>query len=76
MKNWVENTIQGLRKNDNFTDKVKDEYMPDDLDDTLIKNLGPLADMARPSKEHSTFTQDVRIKEDLDRINDIIKKII
>jgi hypothetical protein len=30
----------------------------------------------RPSKEHSTFSQDVRIKEDLDRINDLMKKII
>jgi hypothetical protein len=32
--------------------------------------------MIRPSKDHSTFTQDVRIKEDVNRINQIIKKII
>ena len=44
--------------------------------DKLIKDLGPIADMLRPSKEHSTFSQDVRIKEDLDRINQIMKQII
>jgi hypothetical protein len=50
--------------------------MPDEIDGKLVKNLGPIADMLRPSKEHSTFTQDVRIKEDLDRINQIMKQII
>ena len=76
MKNWVENTIQGLRKNDNFSNQIQNDYKPDEIDDKLIKDLGPIADMLRPSKEHSTFAQDVRIKEDLDRINQIIKKII
>ena len=76
MKNWVENTIQGLRKNDNFSNQVQNDYMPGEIDDKLIKDLGPLADMARPSKEHSTFVQDVKIKEDLDRINQIMKQII
>ena len=76
MKNWVENTIQGLRKNDNFSNQVQNDYMPDEINDKLIKDLGPLADMVRPSKDHSTFTQDVRIKEDLDRINQIMKQII
>jgi hypothetical protein len=76
MKNWVENTIQGLRKNDDFTNQIKNDYMPAEIDDTLIKDLGPIADMIRPSKDHSTFTQDVRIREDLNRINDIMKKII
>ena len=76
MRNWVENTIQGLRKNDEFTNQVQNDYMPSELDDLLIKDLGPIADMMRPSKDHSTFTQDVRIREDLNRINDIMKKII
>jgi hypothetical protein len=76
MRNWVENTTQQLRKNDSFTNRVETEYMPDDIDDTYIKDLGPIADMARPSKDHSTFVQDIRIKEDLDRINNLIKKII
>ena len=76
MKNWVDTTIDGLRRNDNFDNEIEDEYMPADVTDDLIGDLGPLADMARPSKDHSTFTQDVRIKEDLDRINQIIKQII
>jgi hypothetical protein len=76
MKSWVDNTIQGLRKNDDFTNQVKNDYMPSELDDTLIKDLGPIADMMRPSKDHSTFTQDVRIREDLERINQIMKQII
>lgn len=76
MKNWVENTIQQLRSNDDLTNQIQNDYMPSDLSDEDVKNLGPIADLIRPSKEHSTFTQDIRIKEDLDRINDIMKKII
>jgi hypothetical protein len=75
MKNWVETTIQDLRKQDTTNPEVEN-IMPDEIDVKLVKDLGPIADMLRPSKEHSTFTQDVRIKEDLDRINQIMKKII
>ena len=52
------------------------DYYNNFKDGKLVKNLGPIADMLRPSKEHSTFNQDIRIKEDLDRINQIIKQII
>jgi hypothetical protein len=76
MSSWVNNTIDHLRKNDNFDNEIENEYMPADVDDVLLDKLGPLADMVRPSKEHSTFNQDIRIKEDLDRINQIIKQII
>ncbi len=76
MKNWVEATIGDLRKQDNLSDRVDQEFMPEPIDGELMNNLGPIADMMRPSKEHSTFSQDVRIKEDLNRINDLIKKII
>ena len=75
MRNWVDKTIQDLRTQDTTHSEVED-IMPDRIDDKLIDDLGPIADMIRPSKEHSTFTQDIRIKEDLDRINDLIKKII
>lgn len=75
MRNWVDKTIQDLRTQDTTHSEVED-IMPDRIDDKLIDDLGPIADMLRPSKEHSTFTQDIRIKEDLDRINDLIKKII
>jgi len=76
MKNWVEGTMKQLRNNDSLANRVDDEFMPDQIDVNLVKDLGPYANMVRPSKDHSTFTQDVRIKEDLDRINQIIKKII
>ena len=76
MSSWVNNTIDHLRKNDNFDNEIENEYMPADVDDTLVDKLGPLADMVRPSKDHSTFSQDIRIKEDLERINQIIKQII
>lgn len=75
MKNWVETTIQDLRKQDTTNSEVEN-IMPDDIDDKMIKDLGPIADMLRPSKDHSTFTQDVRIKEDVNRINDLMKKVI
>jgi hypothetical protein len=75
MKNWVNTTIQDMRKQDTTNPEVEN-VMPDEIDGKLVKNLGPIADMLRPSKEHSTFTQDVRIKEDLDRINQIMKQII
>jgi hypothetical protein len=76
MKNWVESTIQDFRKQDNLSNRMDQEVMPEPIDSDLMDNLGPIADMLRPSKEHSTFSQDVRIKEDLERINDIMKKII
>lgn len=76
MKNWVENTIQDLRKNEKGSQDIRKEVMPDKIDSNFIKDLGPLADMLRPSKDHSNFAQSVKIKEDLNRINQIMKKII
>ena len=76
MKNWGESKLQDLRKQDNSSNEIEQEFVPDKIDINSIKDLGPIADMLRPSKEHSTFAQDVRIREDLDRINQIIKKII
>lgn len=75
MRNWVEKTIQDLRKQDTTHSEVEN-IMPDEIDDNFIKDLGPIADMLRPSQEHSTFTQDVRIRESVDRINQLMKKII
>lgn len=76
MKNWVDKTMGELRSADNTSTEVHQEYLPDEVDANTIKDLGPIADMLRPSKEHSTFTQDVSIKEDVDRINLLMKKII
>jgi hypothetical protein len=50
--------------------------MPDDVNQDLIDDMGWLADMNRPSKEHSSTNDDIKITEALKRINDIMKKII
>ena len=76
VKNWVEKTMEDLRKGDEFHKDVKNDYMPDDVNDDLIDNMGWLADMNRPSKEHSSVNDDIKITEALKRINDIMKKII
>lgn len=76
MKNWVENTIHNLRRQEELPNRMDKEMMPEPIDGNTLEDLGPIADMIRPSKEHSTFVQDIRIKEDLDRINQIMKQII
>ena len=76
VKNWIETTIQDLRSGGHLRDNINNEVMPDELSGEELKSLGPIADMIRPSKDHSTFTQDVRIKEDVNRINNLMKKII
>lgn len=76
VKNWVNSTLDLMRKGDNFKKSVNKEYMPDEVNQDLADKMGWLADMNRPSKEHSTFVQDVKITEDLKRINQIMKKII
>ncbi len=76
VKNWVNQTLTDLRNGDQFKNNVQTDYMPDDVNDDLVDQMGWLADMNRPSKEHSTLVQDVKITEDLKRINQIMKKII
>ncbi len=76
MKKWVDTTIEDLRKGGDLRNDINNEVMPDELGVEELKSLGPIADMIRPSKEHSTFNQDIRIKEDVNRINNLMKKII
>jgi hypothetical protein len=76
VRNWVNQTLTDMRNGDNFSNQTKQDFVPDEVGDELKDNLGWLADMNRPSKEHSTFVQDIKLKEDLQRINLIMKKII
>ena len=76
VKNWVNNTIGNLRKGDQQNTEIHRDYMPDDVNQDLIDDMGWLADMNRPSKEHSSTNDDIKITEALKRINDIMKKII
>ena len=73
MRNWVTNTIKNLRDGDDFTKKIENEYMPEEpVDKNFLKDLGPLASEFDPGDE----TDNLKIKENLIRINDLIKKII
>ncbi len=73
MRNWVTNTIKGLRDNDGFTKKIHNDYMPEEpIDKNFLKDLGPLASQFDPEDN----TDNIKIKENLNRINDLIKKII
>jgi len=76
MRNWVDTTLDSLRNGDQMTKQINREYKPEEIDQELVKDLGWLVDLNRPSQEHSSQVDDLKIQENLNRINDIIKKII
>ena len=75
MNNWVSTTIDGLRRGTQ-TPQITQDVMPDDVNDELIDNIGWLSNMSRESKSHKGYNDDIKITENLKRINDIMKKII
>lgn len=75
MNNWVSTTIDGLRRGTQ-TPQITQDVMPDDVNDELIDNMGWLSNMNRESKSHKGYNDDIKITENLKRINDIMKKII
>jgi hypothetical protein len=76
MRNWVTQKLGELRNGVNTTQQVRDDHMPEDVNDELIDDMGWLANMNRSSKEHKGEVDDLKITESLKRINEIIKKII
>ena len=76
MRSWVDNTLGNMRNDDNQYKQIRQDYVPDDVNQGLIDDLGWLGDMVRPSKEHSNLTDELQITESLRRINEIMKKII
>ena len=76
MRNWVDQTLDYMRRGDQQTQQINKEYKPEEIDQKLIDDMGWLADMNRPSQEHSSQVDDLKIQENLNRINDLIKKII
>jgi hypothetical protein len=76
VRNWVDQTLTDLRNGHQTKTHIQTEFMPDEVDTDLKEKMGWLADLNRPSKEHSTLVQDIKITEDLQRINQLIKKII
>ena len=76
MRNWVDTTLDSLRNGDQMTKQINREYKPEEIDQELVKDLGWLVDLNRPSQEHSSQVDDLKIQENLNRINNIMKKII
>lgn len=76
MRGWARQKIEELQNGDQSGQQVRQDYMPDDVNDGLVDDMGWLADMNRPSKEHSKFQDDIKITENLKRINEIMKKLL
>lgn len=76
VKNWVEETLRGMRDNVEMGKDIKSEVLPNQHIRTHEKD--GIKNMNRPSKNHSSTNSeyDVRIKENLKRINELINKIL
>lgn len=75
MNNWVTTTIDGMRNGTKTPQEVTD-VMPDDITDELIDNMGWLSNMNRDVKSHKDYNDDIKITENLKRINELMKKLI
>ena len=76
VKNWVNDTLGGIRNNVYMGKKAKSEVLPNQFIQTHTKDN--LNTMNRQSKSHSSTTGEINkdITESLKRINELIKKII
>ncbi len=75
MNNWVTTTIDELRRGTQ-TPQITQDVMPEDISDELIDNMGWLSNMNRETKSHKGYNDDIKITENLKRINEIMKKLI
>jgi hypothetical protein len=79
MRAWVDRSLESLRNGDSLDKQIKRDYTTHEIDKELTKDLGWLADVPsapNPSKDHYGPVDSLKITEDLNRINDLIKKII
>jgi hypothetical protein len=76
VKNWVNDTLGGMRNNVYMGKKAKSEVLPNQFIQAHTKDN--LNTMNRQSKSHSSTTGEINkdITESLKRINELIKKII
>ncbi len=76
VKNWVNDTLGGMRNNVYMGKKAKSEVLPNQFIQTHTKDN--MSDMNRSSKNHNSTVGDINkdITESLKRINELIKKII
>ena len=76
VKNWVNKTLESMRNDVELGKKIKSEVLPNQY----IKNhkKDDLRNLNRTSKSHQTPIEyyDLKVTENLRRINDLIKKII
>ena len=76
VKNWVDNTLGGMRDGVYLGKKAKSEVLPNQFIQTHTKDN--LSNMNRANKSHNSTVGELNkdITENLKRINDLIKKII
>ena len=76
VKNWVDQTLDGWRSDVEAGKEVKSEVLPNQYIQTHTKD--DLRSMNRPSKSHSRTVDNYvsNVRESIDRINDLIKKVI
>ena len=76
VKNWVDQTLDGWRSDVEAGKEVKSEVLPNQYIQTHTKD--DLTGMNRPSKSHSRTVDNYvsNVRESIDRINDLIKKVI
>ena len=76
VKNWVNDTLNSKRDDVELGKEVKSEVLPNQYNQEHDKDN--MTDMNRSSKNHDTTTNQYTpsIREDLNRINDLIKKIL
>jgi hypothetical protein len=76
VKNWVNNTLNSWRDNDERSKEIKSTVLPNQYIQPHKKDN--LSNINRPSKSHSSALGffDLEVTESLKRINEIIKKII
>jgi len=67
--------LDDMRNNTQPHQEVSD-VMPDDVNDELIDNMGWLSNMNRDAKSHKGYNDDIKITENLKRINELMKKLI
>jgi len=76
VKNWVNDTLNSMRDNVENTKQNKSEVLPNQFIQPHEKN--DMTTMNRPTQAHKSAVNryDSAIVENLQRINDLIKKII
>lgn len=75
VKGWVDKTLGSMRDEIDLSKKVKSPVLPNQYITPHEKNKD-LSSMNRASKEHGSSIDDLKITEDIKRINNLIKKII